>query len=988
MNHWARRSSEIARRDRVVQGIVGVTVALAALLPVLGVPQALLIGTDGVGALAATVAFCFRLFQFRVEEREAWEEVLLQPPVLVRDVAVDERFFDIGVETEAHEALELAGQGHRRHAVYLKRDVDKLVRAKLIEAASGGAPSLVVISGPAKGGKSRTLAEAVSVTLSRHWLLAPKDAGSLVRLARAGSPRPLGHGPFVIWLDDIEPFVRIGNQGLSPQTLAMFASWDRPVVLVGTAGGKGVTGAYIPDGVSDLLRRNVPVPMTSSLTAAEKQWLMASDEYSGRAKERIAVDGPGEFMIVAPKLVERLARRNESPEGVAVARAAIDWRRAGFLKPVPVGLLRELSNHYLSGPRTSARFNSGLAWATAPIYAEVALIQETPGGYSPYDFIVQHADNVRLWEIPEPAWELLLHHAEAHELVELGQAAWARGETQRAESAYLCGEAAGVAEGPYYLGMLCHERGDLQAAETAWRRADRMGSAEAAYLLGAWLAEEGGASQDVEEAFRRAADRGQAQAATRLGTILRLRGDIDGAEEAYRRGMERGDPDGALGLGGIHYDRGELGDAEAVYRWADARGNGLAAANLGVILQERHDLANAEAAFRRAADRGEPRGAGALARLLEQRGDLAGAETAYKRAAASGDVDCQLAYARFCQRHEDLNSALEFFCRAEDAGGAVEAAISIGDILRERRDSDGAEAAYRRAESRGSAIASHKLGELLSERQRKVEATEAYSKADQAGIGEAAHNLALQLEEDGQIDAAKQAYRRALSRGIEESAGNLAHLLLSEGHIDEAACLARRVARSLPSPGSSFLLGLVFERQGDVDEACEAYSGAPKSDDDVADYGAISICMCQLRANNFDRAREALLRSLPDSFVSSRAAAVQQIGSQNHETRLRSLQSRIDIRALLEDRMSLLDDDGSEVLEFGEILQAAHDYRAARRAYEIARASPVPRVAMAAIGRMYGLPPDIFVVRMFERVARRRSGRPRTLDAGSGDGAT
>ena len=93
--------------------------------------------------------------------------------------------------------------------------------------------------GPIKAGKSRTLLEVAAATLADDWLIMPKDATALGKLARGQPPPEITDDRCVIWVDDIEPFVRPGDQGLSARTLRAFAEWNRPVIVLGTAGGKG-----------------------------------------------------------------------------------------------------------------------------------------------------------------------------------------------------------------------------------------------------------------------------------------------------------------------------------------------------------------------------------------------------------------------------------------------------------------------------------------------------------------------------------------------------------------------------------------------------------------------------------------------------------------------------------------------------------------------------------------------------------------------------
>ena len=205
-----------------------------------------------------------------------------------------------------------------------------MLRRRLQQAIGAGGVSLIVVSGPSKAGKSRTLAEALIASAPAAWLLAPRDQVALVAMARERVPSPVGSAsPCVIWLDDIEPFV--ADPGLSPETLELLRSWRRPVLVVGTHGGKGTKLAEdggFAERTSDLLRRHEPFRLRPELSAGEQARLaeLSSREVAEQAHVL------GEFMIAAPVLIDRYESVGECPEGVAVTRAAVDWRRAGIVR--------------------------------------------------------------------------------------------------------------------------------------------------------------------------------------------------------------------------------------------------------------------------------------------------------------------------------------------------------------------------------------------------------------------------------------------------------------------------------------------------------------------------------------------------------------------------------------------------------------------------------------------------------------------------------
>jgi hypothetical protein len=128
----------------------------------------------------------------RPEEREAtW----LLPPAPIRELAAHDAIYQLGVETESPEALAAAGLHGVAHAPYVPRDIDGPLTERLRLGAASDGVSLTVISGPSKAGKSRTMLEAATSVLECAWMIAPRDAAALARIARDSLPRELGAGP-------------------------------------------------------------------------------------------------------------------------------------------------------------------------------------------------------------------------------------------------------------------------------------------------------------------------------------------------------------------------------------------------------------------------------------------------------------------------------------------------------------------------------------------------------------------------------------------------------------------------------------------------------------------------------------------------------------------------------------------------------------------------------------------------------------------------
>jgi TPR repeat protein len=286
-------------------------------------------------------------------------------------------------------------------------------------------------------------------------------------------------------------------------------------------------------------------------------------------------------MVAIEELRGRLTRLHaRCREGIAVIRAAIDWRRAGAQRPLRAGELDVLYRLYLPNDldHSDELFTSGLSWAREPLpNTGIALLRksvEGAGGYEPYDLAVE----VACEEWPGPGKAALAQMIGLAEPLDCFQMA---GRAYDAEDVVQALELLAMAE----------------------RSEDRQLAATSAFNRGVLLGRSGDPSA-AEAAYRRADERGSMRGAFNLGQMLRHRGDLADAEAAYHRADERGSPEGAVNLGVLLERRGDPTGAEGAYRRADLRGSPKGARNLARLRATRHDPrdADAEAALIRAGE--------------------------------------------------------------------------------------------------------------------------------------------------------------------------------------------------------------------------------------------------------------------------------------------------------------------------------------------------------------------------------------------------
>ncbi|MER6288671.1 tetratricopeptide repeat protein [Streptomyces sviceus] len=343
----------------------------------------------------------------------------------------------------------------------------------------------VVLLGPAKAGKSRTLYEALNRVLPGARLMVPRPDGpdhrvldDLSRLAL-----PTGADPRVLWLDDLHRYLQPG--GLDLQILDRLARQDPPVVVVATLPARqraALTGMENDVGrVSrTVLGKARTVKLPSRLGA--EGTAAARHLYPG---EDFAERGIGELMVAAPALEQRFDDGVETcPAGWAVVKAATDWYRMGMTEPVPENRLRRLFDVYLAVHHPQfdaddALFNTGLEWAREPVAGGVALLHrdarpDLPPAYTGSPHLAEYLDGRTddpAAAVPRMAWQHLADHQPAGDLLRSAYAALLRGETDVAEQIFervarTTGEQDSAAWASLMLGEIHLYQGDFEEAAT------------------------------------------------------------------------------------------------------------------------------------------------------------------------------------------------------------------------------------------------------------------------------------------------------------------------------------------------------------------------------------------------------------------------------------------------------------------------------------------------------------------------------------------
>jgi Flp pilus assembly protein TadD len=525
---------------------------------------------------------------------------------------------------------------------YVPRDIDGSLEQALRDQR------FVLLIGPAKSGKSRTAYEACVRLYPDSPLLIPATPERLPQVL-AHLSELLGRAPIVdqagstslakpiLWLDDAEQYLdaavltlRTLDEGpLSQGSLVVIATirteqYDR---LIGTKG-------QIGQAARELLER-------TKVRRGDIRLSAQNSAQEGERAQRLYPDleltlGIARSLAATEELKDRFLNGGGLP-GMALVRAAADWRRAGVLRPIVEDDLKGLYRVYVptvapSAEITSETFEEGLQWARAPVSSGARLLTavEEKGvrAFEVFDFIVSYIDQADGGfapdggAIPEETWTLALERVTPEEAYSVSLTANTRNNptvAERAARKALDAPAQIAGAAASNLGFFLQQHGDLKGAEAAWRRGVKLQSGSAAYNLGILLNQRGD-EFGAKAAFRKGVELRFGRAAYSLGVLFQDREDQAETEAAWRRGVELGSEDAAFGLGVLLEQRGDLAGAEAAYRQGVELGSGDAANELGVLLEQRGDQAGAEAAYRQGVELESGDAANNLGALLEQRG--------------------------------------------------------------------------------------------------------------------------------------------------------------------------------------------------------------------------------------------------------------------------------------------------------------------------------------------------------------------------------
>ncbi|MBT2612730.1 bifunctional trypsin-like peptidase domain-containing/SEL1-like repeat protein, partial [Streptomyces sp. ISL-87] len=392
---------------------------------------------------------------------------------------------------------------HDRYVPRTGQEVD----SRLHDALEPG--RFVLLVGPAKAGKTRTVFEAIHAAWQDARLAAPTPQ----RLANlADHPRLHGSSdPLVVWLDDLDRFLTT-TQPLTPAMLTALLARPGETLVVATLRQEArlrlreATGELTRD-THNLLSAAVTIELRSTAEDPEEQ----AAAQAAYPKQPLDGAGLAERLGYAPELL-MIYHDSEMANPVlhTVVRTAIDWARTGLTRPIPETDLLEIASSVLAKENpahqvTHKKITAAIKKARKPLGSgtgadaalllTVSLSESTGGpqmlGYRAYDYLVAADDGQTGPPRPvrDRSWQEALARADSDEAFGVAVAAYQRGNRPVSISGFERTAQTGVTSAMFNLGVLLagQDPPDLDGARHWWEKAAQTGDTDAMRNLGVLL---------------------------------------------------------------------------------------------------------------------------------------------------------------------------------------------------------------------------------------------------------------------------------------------------------------------------------------------------------------------------------------------------------------------------------------------------------------------------------------------------------------------
>jgi eukaryotic-like serine/threonine-protein kinase len=364
---------------------------------------------------------------------------------------------------------------------FVARDVGGRMKQELLQSR------FVLVVGESTAGKSRAAYELVRAELPDYHLVQPvdRDEANATAAHAAGVPR------VVLWLDDLERF--LGSGGLTGASVRQVLSAGEDRYIVATmrseehAKFSGRPSAGF-DGIGrDALRQGWDVLRLATRIEMQRIWSpreiaaarqMTADYRLAEAVRHSAEYGIAEYLAAAPQLLAEWRDAwapGTHPRAAAMILAAVDARRAGIHRPLPLDTVIALHEPYLrrrGGDRLRPEsISDAVAWAVSPLYATSSLLIPAGGDLLAFDYLIDAADQDR---VPGEALDVLISIATPAQALDIGRLASSWSLISQADAAYRRAESGGLFEATAHRCFLIgeHRAGNAAALQFARDAAD------------------------------------------------------------------------------------------------------------------------------------------------------------------------------------------------------------------------------------------------------------------------------------------------------------------------------------------------------------------------------------------------------------------------------------------------------------------------------------------------------------------------------------
>jgi len=338
-------------------------------------------------------------------------------PAAVRVSDADPRLLGV------HRAITVTGVPDSSPPTYVPRDIDTAefglhARVRAAAARSG----FVLLVGGSSVGKTRSAVEAVKKALPDWSLIHPAGPEEIIALARQPPART------VIWLDELQRYLD-GANGLVGATIRALLNAPGPLVVIGTLWPDRYSSytALPAVGGNDPHAREREVLGLAEMVRVDEEFStaeLARAHAAGKRDPRIATALESghrlpQALAAAPELVTHWENaRTAEPYAWAVISAALDVALLGVQAPLPADLLRAAAPGYCTSRQQALAptgwFDNALAYATRILHGAAAALDPASagmgrlGGYTPADYLVQHASRKRsAARVPVSTWDAL-----------------------------------------------------------------------------------------------------------------------------------------------------------------------------------------------------------------------------------------------------------------------------------------------------------------------------------------------------------------------------------------------------------------------------------------------------------------------------------------------------------------------------------------------------------------------------------------------------